>query len=63
MGGKPCIKGTRCTVGMIIAQLSNGRTIEELLDDFPYLKAEDIFEALKYAAWVLEANEMEIMSA
>ena len=63
MGGKPCIKGTRCTVGMIVAQLSGGKTPDELVEDFPYLEIEDVFEALKYAAWVLEAREMVIVSA
>jgi uncharacterized protein (DUF433 family) len=37
MGGKPCIKGTRVTVGMILTQLSGGQNIDELLDDYPYL--------------------------
>lgn len=50
MGGKPCIRGMRVTVGMIVESIAAGRTIPELLTDFPYLKEEDIREALSYAA-------------
>ncbi len=50
MGGKPCIRGTRVTVGMIVSELAAGRSIEELLADFPYLEEADIREALAYAA-------------
>ena len=58
MGGKPCIKGTRVTVGMILAQLSGGQNIDELLDDFPYLSREDILSALEYGAWVVSSQEL-----
>ena len=51
MGGKPCIKGSRMTVGMIVGQIGEGATLEELMDDFPELKREDILEAIRYAAW------------
>ena len=63
MGGKACISGTRVTVGMIIAQLGEGKTAEVIVDEYPYLSIDDVSEALKYAAWVLDANEMSIMSA
>jgi uncharacterized protein (DUF433 family) len=46
MGGKPCIRGMRVTVGMIVEALGAGRTIPELLADFPYLEEADIREAL-----------------
>ncbi len=52
MGGKPCIRGMRITVGMIVGQLGGGATIDELLDDFPLLQLEDILEAMSYAAWL-----------
>jgi len=58
MGGKPCIKGTRVTVGMILAQLSGGQNIDELLDDFPYLSREGILAALEYGAWVVSSQEL-----
>lgn len=51
MGGKPCIKGSRMTVGMIVAQIGGGATIDELIDDFPELKKADILEAISYAGW------------
>ena len=57
MGGKACIMGTRVTVGMILTQISDGKTIEELLDEYPYLSLEDINESLKYAAWAVNAKE------
>src|SRR5712664_102154 len=46
MGGKPCIRGMRVTVGMIVEAISAGRTTEDLLADFPYLEEQDIREAL-----------------
>jgi uncharacterized protein (DUF433 family) len=60
MGGKPCIKGTRVTVGMILAQLSGGQSVEELLDDFPYLSREDVLAALEYGAWVASSQELVV---
>jgi uncharacterized protein (DUF433 family) len=48
MGGKPCIRGMRVTVGMVVEALSAGRTIEQLLADFPYLEEPDIREALAF---------------
>ena len=60
MGGKACIKGTRVTVGMIITQISDGKTINELLDEYPYLSSDDIMQALKYAAWTVNAKEAMI---
>jgi uncharacterized protein (DUF433 family) len=50
MGGKPCIRGMRVTVGMIVESIAAGRTTEQLLAGFPYLEVEDIREALAYAA-------------
>ena len=63
MGGKACIKGTRVTVGMIVTQISEGKTIEQLLEDYPYLTHEDVMQALKYAAWTVDAKEIEIVPA
>jgi uncharacterized protein (DUF433 family) len=60
MGGKPCIRGLRVTVGTIVAQIGAGRTIDELLQDYPYLEREDIAEALRYAAWRAEEREIEL---
>ena len=63
MGGKPCIRGMRITVGMIVGQLGDGATIEEMLDDFPLLEREDILEAMRYAAWLSSHLETEVLPA
>lgn len=58
MGGKPCIRGLRVTVGTIVGLLAAERTAEEILAAYPYLEPEDIREALAYAAW--RAEEIEV---
>jgi uncharacterized protein (DUF433 family) len=63
MGGKPCIRAMRVTVGMIVGQIGDGRTIEELLADYPYLEREDILQALRYAAWLAEERELPLLPA
>lgn len=60
MGGKPCIRGLRVTVGMIVGQIGAGHTIEEILADYPYLEREDILQALRYAAWRAEEREVNL---
>ena len=63
MGGKPCIRGMRVTVGMIVGQIGAGHTIEELLADYPYLEREEILQALRYAAWLAEEREVTLPRA
>ena len=46
MGGKPCIRGMRVTVGMIIGELGGGATVDDLLREFPYLEREDVLQAI-----------------
>ena len=58
MGGKPCIRGMRVTVGTIVGLLAAGRTEEEILKAYPYLEKEDLREALAYVAW--RAEEIEV---
>jgi uncharacterized protein (DUF433 family) len=60
MGGKPCIRGLRVTVGMVVGQIGAGRTIEEVLAEYPYLEREDVLEALRYAAWRAQEREIEL---
>jgi uncharacterized protein (DUF433 family) len=62
MGGKACIRGMRVTVGMIVGQIGAGRSIDEVLSDFPYLEREDILQALRYAAWRAEEREVVLAS-
>jgi uncharacterized protein (DUF433 family) len=50
MTGKPCIRGMRVTVSMIVEALAAGRTVEEILADFPYLEDADIRQAIGFAA-------------
>ena len=50
MGGKPCVRGMRVTVAMIVQALAAGRTINQMLADFPYLEESDIREAVEYEA-------------
>ena len=63
MGGKPCIRGMRVTVGMIVGQIGSGRTIDEVLAEYPYLEREDILQALRYAAWRAEEREVVLPGA
>jgi len=43
---------------MIVGQIAAGRTIEEVLSDYPYLDREDVLQALRYAAWLAEDREV-----
>jgi uncharacterized protein (DUF433 family) len=63
MGGKPTIRGLRVTVGMIIGLIASGHDNKEILKAYPYLEAEDIREALTYAAWRVEEIELPFASA
>lgn len=63
MAGKPCIRGMRVTVGMIVRQVAAGQSPESILEDFPYLEREDIAQALRYAARLAEEREVLLASA
>jgi uncharacterized protein (DUF433 family) len=63
MGGKPCIRGMRVTVSMVVSQIGAGQSVEELLADFPYLEREDIPQALQYAAWLAGGHELALSIA
>jgi uncharacterized protein (DUF433 family) len=63
MGGKPCIRGMRVTVGMILGLLAAGRSYKQILADFPYLTEQDLRDALAYAAWRLEEAELPLTGA
>lgn len=63
MAGRPTIRGMRVTVGMIVHHIAAGCTIEQLLEDYPYLEAEDVRQALAYAAWRLEEREFDLRAA
>ncbi len=63
MGGKPCIRGMRVTVGTIVGLVTSGHAIETILEAYPYLEKEDIFAALSYAGWRSEEYEVNLISA
>lgn len=63
MGGKPCIRGTRVTVGTLLGLLSSGQSFQDILDDFPYLKEIDLRAALAYAAWRTQEREFPLEAA
>jgi uncharacterized protein (DUF433 family) len=63
MGGKPCIRGMRVTVGMIIGLVASGHAKEDILKLYPYLEPEDIDEALAYAVWRVEEIDLPLAPA
>jgi uncharacterized protein (DUF433 family) len=63
MGGKPCLRGLRVTVGTIVGLLAAGRSRDEILTAYPYLEPDDIDEALAYAAWRVEEREVPLAMA
>ncbi|MBZ0109844.1 MAG: DUF433 domain-containing protein [Candidatus Scalindua rubra] len=58
MLGKPVIRGTRVTVALLLEKLSEGVTIQELLEAYPHLAKEDILAALSYSADVISREEL-----
>jgi uncharacterized protein (DUF433 family) len=60
MGGKPCIRGLRVTVGTVVGLMASGHSNAEILHAYPYLVEEDLREALAYAAWRVEEVEVPL---
>ena len=60
MGGKPCIRGMRVTVGTIMGLLASGQTEEQILAAYPYLELDDLRAALAYAAWRTQETELPL---
>ncbi len=63
MGGKPCIRGLRVTVGTLVGLVATGYSTADILKSYPYLEEEDIREALAYAAWRSEEIELPFVTA
>ncbi len=61
MGRKPCIRGLRVTVGTIVGLVAVGHSTADILRAYPYLEAEDVREALSYAAWRVEEVELPLV--
>ena len=60
IGGKPCVRGLRVTVGTLVGLIASGHSNEEILKTYPYLEAEDLREALAYSAWRVEEVEVPL---
>jgi uncharacterized protein (DUF433 family) len=63
MGGKPCLRGMRVTVGLITGLVASGASFSEILTLYPYLEEADIKAALTYAAWRAEEREVALQTA
>lgn len=62
MGGRASIRGMRVTVSLILNLVADGMSVDEIIDAYPYLDAEDVQEALRYAAWLAEDNVFPVES-
>lgn len=62
MGGRACIRGQRITVSLVLKLVADGMTSAEILAAYPYLELEDIYECLRYAAWLADENVYPIES-
>ena len=60
MGGKPCIRGLRVTVGMLVGLMAAGHSEQTILESYPYLEKEDLRHALAYAAWRAEETDLPL---
>jgi uncharacterized protein (DUF433 family) len=60
MGGQACIRGIRVPVSLILNLLANGKTTEQIIEDYPYLEPEDIRQSLLYAEWLTQEQVYSI---
>ncbi len=60
MGGKPCVRGLRVTVGTLVGLMASGHSNQDILKAYPYLEDEDLRQALGYAAWRVEEVEVPL---
>lgn len=63
LGGVPCIRGLRIPVATVVGMVADGMTVEEILDAYPDLEAEDVGQALHYAAEAVRERELPLRSA
>lgn len=63
MGGLPCIRDLRIPVSTVLGQLAAGRTVEQILEDYPDLEREDVLAALEYGAAAVQERELPLTSA
>ena len=63
MGGRACIRGMRVTGAMLVAQIAAGRTVDDIVGDYPCIESEDVRQALTYAAWLADEREVSLPRA
>ncbi|HHU10464.1 MAG TPA: DUF433 domain-containing protein [Intrasporangiaceae bacterium] len=63
MGGVPCVRGTRIPVATIVGLIAEGQSVEEILDDYPTLVAEDIRAALEFAALAVSERQVPLRTS
>lgn len=63
MGGVPCIRGLRIPVATVVGMVADGMSNDEILESYPDLEAEDIAEALRYAAEAVRERELPLSAA
>ena len=61
MDGKPCIRGMRIQVSLLLNLVANRMTEKEIIEAYPYLEPEDITQSLQYAAWLAE-DRIELLA-
>jgi len=61
MNGRPCIRGMRIQVSLLLSLVANGMTSEEIIKAYPYIEPEDISQCLHYAAWLAE-DRIELLA-
>ena len=59
LGGKPVIKGTRISVSLILNLIAHGMAVDEIIEEYPHLKKDDVFAAIEYAEKVIDKEEIE----
>jgi len=59
LGGKPVIKGTRISVSLILNLVAHGMTVNEIIEEYPHLKKNDVFAAIEYAEKIIDKEKIE----
>ena len=54
LGGKACVRGMRISVALVINLVANGMNTAQIIEEYPDLDAEDVHQALRYAAWAVD---------
>lgn len=62
-GGRPCVRGLRIPVSLVLKHLAAGRTPQQVVEEFPELEPADIRECLRYAAWLASGRSVVPPSA